>query len=1627
MSDLFSLAKLKLGLSLPAFLLATCFISLGANAQIKADFNASSTSDCELLLTTFSDKSSGQPVSWLWDFGNGYTSTEQHPGATYVKPGVYNVSLTVKDATGQSSSITKTGFITVRSRPKVDFSATNVTGCAPVQTTFTDKSDPVSGTLLTYTWDYGDGTTGTGSSSTHTYQQAGKYPVTLIVTNSYHCTSFKLVDTLVKVAPALVAGFTVADKIFCKAPATVQLTNTSTGPGKLVYNWAFDDGTTSSLKDPGTHTFTSKGLHAVTLTVTNELQCRAVKKMDDINVAAYTTNFTFPAPVCVNTPGTYGGIFATTDQLQVAWEINGQPALNNTDNTTTYTPPATGALNVKLTATYGKCVDVVEKKLDVKPSPTASVAVTVPPFCNLPATARFADNAPAAAAWKWDFGDGQTSTAQRPTHAYTTAGNYTATLFTTSKDGCTATTYSPVEISPVKITAAAKNRSGCEGLLTTFSAATNNTDVIKTYEWDFGDGSPISALATPSHLYNNAGIYTVYLTYTTASGCKGKVETVNKVEVYKKPVPGFFSPDAPQICGNNPAAFKDQSDIGDNWQWDFGDGGTGSGKNTTHSYQLPGTYTVQLVVGNHTCYDTIVKQKYITAINPFPRYAIRPVDCNNRTTIVFEDHSIGAESWQWNWGDGKDTAYTMPTPTLTHVFPGTGVYEVALTTKDSRCTTHEGLKVTVIAPAKVVISTNKSMVCSNDSLGATIISFNPAIYKTSGYKWLANGVDVSDPDNQQAFTYKNFPPGKELVQLAAENLQGCVDLSNIIPINVRGPVAAFKLPAAKCAGAELTFTDLTDISHSAGISEWLWDFGDGTPVASFAKGPFLHTYQQPGNYNPMMKVTDKEGCISYGYANTLQVKGPRALFDASSYLVKPGTDVYFYNKSNETGGTITHVNWSFGDGHASTATGTVINNYTLTGTHQVVLHVSDNNGCADSATKQVKVSAVGADFTYSSIFANGGSCAPMIFFFTNTSLSYLSSNWSFGDGTSSTEANPIHTYTEPGRYEVILTAKGEAGVEDKYIDTIEVKGPYAAIIASSEGGCLEKEIQFNVINNGAQDFSWDFTDGIIFHTTDHIVKHVFKTPGIYQPRLLLVDAAGCRGSALLRSPIVIDKLDVKLSPSSAILCGKGTVAFHPVFNSFSIDQLHKPATYKWDFNPALTPTNETTATPSFYIPAPGTYDFSLTTTTAYGCRQTVTSSVNVYTKPAAGIAGPDKVCVQVPASFIGSATNDNGLSWQWNFGNGQAPVVSHPPKQVYAQAGPVDISLVVTNTDGCTDTAHHLLNVQPLPNAKATSLSDFICLHNTTVLQATGGSSYEWTPTTGLNNPLIANPTASPDTNTTYHVKVTDSNGCVNTDQLTLQVLLPFKITATPDTALCLGAVLPLNSSGTDFYKLEGSGLANPNAATTTATLMNTGNYTYTVTGYDSKGCFSDKTSLQVTVAPYPLVNTGPDRSVPAGTSLQLTAAASTDVISYKWTPQQDLNCPACGTIQVIPNLTTTYSVEVENRYGCKAKDEVTIHIICNQAAIFMPNAFTPNQDGQNDRIYPKGKGVKEIGYLRIYDRWGKLVFENTHFQINVSSAGWDGRSNNKEAGVGSYIYYMQTTCENGEKFEFKGSILLVK
>src|SRR5436190_11122216 len=123
-----------------------------AFSQLKADFSASPTSGCAPLVVQFKDNSTGNPDSWSWDLGDGIIVNKHNPGIIYFNPGTYTIKLTVRNAAGETDSITKTAYITVAAKPHVDFSASPASGCVPLGVNFTDQSNPLSGTMQSWFW-----------------------------------------------------------------------------------------------------------------------------------------------------------------------------------------------------------------------------------------------------------------------------------------------------------------------------------------------------------------------------------------------------------------------------------------------------------------------------------------------------------------------------------------------------------------------------------------------------------------------------------------------------------------------------------------------------------------------------------------------------------------------------------------------------------------------------------------------------------------------------------------------------------------------------------------------------------------------------------------------------------------------------------------------------------------------------------------------------------------------------------------------------------------------------------------------------------------------------------------------------------------------------------------------------------------------------------------------------------------------------------------------------------------------------------------------------------------------------------------------------------------------------------
>lgn len=163
------------------------------------------------------------------------------------------------------------------------------------------------------------------------------------------------------------------------------------------------------------------------------------------------------------------------------------------------------------------------------------------------------------------------------------------------------------------------------------------------------------------------------------------------------------------------------------------------------------------------------------------------------------------------------------------------------------------------------------------------------------------------------------------------------------------------------------------------------------------------------------------------------------------------------------------------------------------------------------------------------------------------------------------------------------------------------------------------------------------------------------------------------------------------------------------------------------------------------------------------------------------------------------------------------------------------------------------------------------------------------------------------------------------------------------------------------------------------------------------------------------------------GSEVRLPTKSSADALSWSWSPTDYLDCPACPDPTSRPRLDVSYVVTVKNEFGCENMDTVAIKLVCAKSLVYIPNAFTPNNDQKNDVFYVKGRGIRAIKSMRIFNRWGQVVFETANVEIDDASKGWDGKFKGYDAEPAAYIYFVELICDTGEIFGNKGTVTLIR
>lgn len=322
------------------------------DAQVTANFSSNITSGCAPILVQFTDQSTGNPTTWLWNLGNGAFSSLQNPSTTYFTPGTYTITLTVSDASG-SNTKTVTNYITVVPTPSVSFTASDSgLTCPPINVQFTNGSVPGSAGAATYLWDFGDGTFSSAQNPLHSYPGIGNYSVTLSVTNTAGCSNNITKQNYLQLVPKPVAGFTVPNATACTVPASFSFTNTSTN--SVSYLWLFGDNGTSTAANPS-HSYTAAGIYTVKLVATNSAGCSDTFTMPSaISITPAIATFTKSASVaCTNNAINFTSTSTTASGY--TWYFG--DGAQATGATASHGYAAAGSYTVKLVVTNNGCID----------------------------------------------------------------------------------------------------------------------------------------------------------------------------------------------------------------------------------------------------------------------------------------------------------------------------------------------------------------------------------------------------------------------------------------------------------------------------------------------------------------------------------------------------------------------------------------------------------------------------------------------------------------------------------------------------------------------------------------------------------------------------------------------------------------------------------------------------------------------------------------------------------------------------------------------------------------------------------------------------------------------------------------------------------------------------------------------------------------------------------------------------------------------------------------------------------------------------------------------------------------------------------------------------------------------
>ena len=544
-------------------------------------------------------------------------------------------------------------------------------------------------------------------------------------------------------------------------------------------------------------------------------------------------------------------------------------------------------------------------------------------------------------------------------------------------------------------------------------------------------------------------------------------------------------------------------------------------------------------------------------------------------------------------------------------------------------------------------------------------------------------------------------------------------------------------------------------------------------------------------------------------------------------------------------------------------------------------------------------------------------------------------------------------------------------------------------------------------------YSWEFFDpasGVNNTSTLSTPTHTYSDTGVYKIKLKVQSASGCADSSLS-----LVQVYPGFFPDFQVVGSCFLTPFRFLdqtkANHGRVDK------WRWDFGDAATDADTSRSqNPSYKYPGPGPHSAQLIVGSTKGCLDTIVKDLNVLTYPLLKLPFKDTlICSIDTLPLKAEGTGDFTWTPAYNIINPNISTPSVYPKKTTSY-------IVTLNENGCISKDTIQVNVLDFITVNA-GVDTTICIADSIILRPqTQGLQFAWSPAAGLSAANIKNPVAAPSATSTYLLTV-NLGKCQAADSIKIKVAPYPQANAGTDTAICFGnnALLRASIVGSSFNWSPAGSLQNANTLTPTASPATTTNYILTT--YDTLGCpkpFSD--TVMVWVIPRVQAFAGNDTSVVANQPLQLNATGGS---VYLWTPSFGMTNPLLSNpvVTLGPETgTIKYTVRVSVPEGCYATDDINVKVFKTGPDIFIPSAFTPNNDGKNDVLKPIAVGMKSLTYFRVYNRWGQLLFSTGDI-----GKGWNGTFGGTDQASGTYVYTAEATDYQDKKVVKKGTVVLIR